>query len=161
MMFSFRRNWPCVRQHDASDCAAAVVSTVLLTYKKETTLMKIRELIGTDAYGTSVKGIVDGLEKTGFNVKAVRTTSDEITRDLTFPAIAQVRTKEGLNHFIVIHKVTKSDQMIISDPAKGVSKYERGEFEQIFTGVILLMVPTSDFERTSLKDKGMLDLLSH
>lgn len=47
-------------QHDASDCAAAVVSTVMLKYKKESTIMKIREIIGTDAYGTTVKGIILG-----------------------------------------------------------------------------------------------------
>ena len=42
------KKWPCVLQHDASGCAAAVVSTVLLRYKQESTIMKIRELIGTD-----------------------------------------------------------------------------------------------------------------
>lgn len=34
--------WPCTMQHDASDCAATVVSTVMLYYKKEITIMKIR-----------------------------------------------------------------------------------------------------------------------
>ena len=37
-------------QHDQSDCAAAVVSTVLLSYKKELSIMKIREIIGTVSY---------------------------------------------------------------------------------------------------------------
>lgn len=152
------KKWPCVLQHDASDCAAAVVSTVLLRYKQESTIMKIRELIGTDAYGTTVKGIVTGLEKLHFNVKAVRTKADEITRDLTFPAIAQVKTSEGLNHFVVIHKVTSSDKLIIADPAKGVSKYEREEFDGMFTGVIIFMVPTSEFEAMRIKDQGMFDL---
>ncbi|WP_234969297.1 cysteine peptidase family C39 domain-containing protein [Bacillus massilinigeriensis] len=72
-------------QHDASDCAAAAISTVLQTYKIEYSIMKIREIIGTDAYGTSVKGIVDGLERLHFNVKAIRTTAFEITRDMTLP----------------------------------------------------------------------------
>lgn len=154
----FFEKYPCVKQHDASDCAAAVVSTVLQRYKQETTIMKIREIIGTDAYGTTVKGIVEGLEKLHFNVKAVRTTTEEITRDLTYPAIAQVRTKEGLNHFVVIHKVTKSDQFIIADPAKGVDKYDREEFDSMFTGVLVFMVPTSQFEMMRIKDKGMFDL---
>lgn len=77
-------------QHDASDCAAAVVSTVMLRYKKESTIMKVREMIGTDAYGTTVKGIMDGLEKLNFNAKAIRTTVEQITADLTYPAIAQI-----------------------------------------------------------------------
>jgi ATP-binding cassette subfamily B protein len=147
-----------VKQHDASDCAAAVVSTVLLTYKQEITIMKIREVIGTDAYGTTVKGIVEGLEKLHFSVKALRTTTEEITSDLTFPAIAQIRTKEGLNHFVVIHKVTKSNKLIIADPAKGVDKYEREEFDKMFTGVLVFMIPTTEFEMMRIKDKGMFDL---
>lgn len=114
-------------QHDASDCAAAVVSTVMLRYKKESTIMKVREMIGTDAYGTTVKGIMDGLEKLNFNAKVIRTTVEQITADLTYPAIAQIQTEEGLNHFVVIHKVTKKDQMIIADPAKGIERKDKAD----------------------------------
>ena len=73
-------------QHDQSDCAAAVVSTVLLSYKKELSIMKIRETIGTDMYGTTVSGIVTGLEKLHFTVKAVRVGIEELSPKLTFPA---------------------------------------------------------------------------
>ncbi|WP_086523315.1 peptidase domain-containing ABC transporter [Bacillus sp. S1-R1J2-FB] len=152
------KKWPCELQHDASDCAAAIVSTVLLRYKQEMTITKIREIIGTDSYGTTVKGIVAGLEKLHFNVKAIRTKTDEITSDLTFPAIAQIKTSEGLNHFVVIHKVTKSDKLIIADPSKGLHKCDREEFDNLFTGVVIFMVPTSEFEMMRIKDQGMLDL---
>lgn len=76
------KKYPNTKQHDASDCAAAVISTVLLTYKHEATIMKIREIIGTDAYGTSVKGIVEGLEKLKFDVKAIRAKTKDITMDV-------------------------------------------------------------------------------
>ena len=145
-------------QHDASECAAAVISTILLTYKQEISIMKIREIMGTDAYGTSVKGVVEGLEKLHFNVKAIRTTSQEITSDVTYPAIAQVHTKEGLNHFVVIHKVTKKDELVLADPAKGLSTIPREEFSNLFTGVLIVMVPTSEFEQVKYKDKSMFDL---
>lgn len=145
-------------QHDASDCAAAVVSTILLSYKKEMTIMKIRELIGTDAYGTTVKGIVEGLEKLHFNAKAVRTTVEELKPELTYPAIAQIRTDEGLNHFVIIHHVTKKGQLVIADPSKGVEKISIKAFQKQFSGVLIFMVPTSEFEWLSMKDKGMFDL---
>ena len=148
---------PCTMQHDASDCAAAAISTILLTYKQEMSIMKIRETIGTDLYGTSVKGIVEGLEKLHFNVKAIRTEIDDITKEVTMPSIAQIRTKEGLNHFVVIHKI-KEDKIQIADPAKGIQKLEREEFAKLFTGVLILMIPTSEFERTKVQGKGMFDL---
>lgn len=147
----------CTMQHDASDCAAATISTVLLCYKQELSIMKIREIIGTDLYGTSVKGIVEGLEKLKFEVKAIRVEINDLKADITFPAIAQIRTKEGLNHFVVIHKV-KNDNMYIADPAKGNEKLTRDAFGKLFTGVLIVMVPTSEFEKLSYKNKGMFDL---
>jgi len=150
----------CVLQNDASDCAAAVVSTILLTYRQEVSIAKIREVIGTDAYGTTVKGIVTGLEKFHFSVKALRTTSEELSPDLTYPAIAQIRTREGLNHFVVIHKVTKSNKIILADPSIGIQKYDRESFNNLFTGVIIFMVPTSDFEVGGSKEKGLFNLFA-
>ena len=37
-----------------------------------------------------MKGIVFGLEKINFNTKAIRVEIDDITEDITFPAIAQI-----------------------------------------------------------------------
>lgn len=67
---------------------------------------------------------MDSLEKLHFNAKAIRTTTEELTPGLTYPAIAQIRTEEGLNHFVVIHKVTKKGQITIANPAKGIEKLE-------------------------------------
>lgn len=120
--------------------------------------MKIRETIGTDAYGTTVKGVMDGLEKLHFNAKAIRTTAEELTADLTYPAIAQIRTTEGLNHFVVIHKVTKRGKVIIADPAKGIEKVDLEDFAKQFSGVVIFIMPTSEFELMNIKDKGMFDL---
>ena len=144
-------------QHDASDCGAAAISTILLTYKQEMSIMKIREIIGTDLYGTSVKGIVLGLEKLNFNTKAIRVEIEDVTEDITFPAIAQIHTKEGLHHFVVIHKLKKGT-FEIADSAKGNLKMSKEEFGELFTGVLVLMVPTAEFERIKYKDKGMFDL---
>jgi ATP-binding cassette, subfamily C, bacteriocin exporter len=152
------KGYSCTMQHDASDCAAAAISTILLEYNSEMSIMKIREIIGTDSYGTSVKGMVDGLEKLHFNVKAVRTIASDITKDITFPAIAQIRTTEGLNHFVVIHKVLKNQRFLIADPDRGLMKLTLEDFEELFTGVLLLMIPNSEFERIAYKNMGMFDL---
>lgn len=151
------KKFPCTMQHDASDCGAAVISTVLSYYKRDMSMMKIREMIGTDMYGTSVKGIVDGLEKLNFNVKAIRVELSDVTNEVTLPAIAHIRTKEGLNHFVVIHKI-KNEKYWIADPEKGNLTLEKDEFTALFSGVLVLMVPTSEFEQMNVKDKGMFDL---
>ncbi|WP_455720714.1 cysteine peptidase family C39 domain-containing protein [Agathobacter sp.] len=37
-----------IKQHDATDCAAACMGMVCLHYKKETTITKLRDMMGTD-----------------------------------------------------------------------------------------------------------------
>lgn len=46
------KRYTCVMQHDASDCAPASIATVLLRYKQEISISKLREIIGTDLYGS-------------------------------------------------------------------------------------------------------------
>lgn len=37
-----------VRQHDTTDCAAASLAMVCLHYKKEITITRLRDMMGTD-----------------------------------------------------------------------------------------------------------------
>ena len=151
------KKYPCTMQHDASDCAAAAISTILQTYKCDVSIMKIREIIGTDLYGTSVKGIIDGLEKLKFQAKAIRVSLEDFTEDMTYPAIAQIHTKEGLYHFVVIHKYKKK-MLWIADPSKGIVKMSYNDFSNLYTNVLIVMVPTSEFEKMKYKGKGMFEL---
>lgn len=145
-------------QHDQSDCAAAVVSTVLKTYGQEYSIMKIREIIGTDMYGTTVKGVVHGLEKLKFNVKAVRVNLEDFNKEVTLPAILQVKTLSGENHFIVLHKILRKNKLLIDDPAIGLKRIEYEELEKIFLGIAIFMVPKSDFEVKKDKSGSMFNI---
>lgn len=125
------KKYPCTMQHDQSDCAAAVVSTVLLSYKKELSIMKIREIIGTDMYGTTVSGIVSGLNKLNFTVKAVRVALEDLTPKLTFPAILQVKNDLGKNHFVVLYSIKRNSKFYVADPASGIRKMSSDELGEM------------------------------
>ena len=155
-MLSFKK-YPVVLQHDEADCAAAALSTIYRFYKKELTIMKIREIIGTDAYGTSVQGIVSGAEKLGFEAKALKIQIDDIDGGYTLPAIAHVITDTGLNHFIVINKI-KNGKFWISDPARGAIELTKEEMTKQFTGVLVLLLPKSEFETNYLAKTTMWQL---
>lgn len=148
------KKYPCIMQRDSSDCVAATIATVLQTYKMDMSITKIREVIGTNAYGTSVDGMVECLENLHFKVKAIHTEMSQLTSDITYPCIAQTKTEEGLNHFVVIHNL-KDDVLSIADPAKGFDTLTRQEFEQGFTGICIMMVPSSDDEQMSYQNRGM------
>ena len=48
------RKFKLMKQHDMTDCAAACLAMICLYYKKETTITKLRDLIGTDLKGTNL-----------------------------------------------------------------------------------------------------------
>ena len=52
-----------IKQHDATDCAAACMAMVCLHYKKETTITKLRDMMGTDLKGTNLIGLYICAEK--------------------------------------------------------------------------------------------------
>ena len=43
-----------IKQHDATDCAAACMAMVCLHYKKETTITRLRDMKGTNLIGLSI-----------------------------------------------------------------------------------------------------------
>jgi len=113
-------------------------------YKKEITITKLRDVLGTDIKGTTLKGLEDGARGLGFDTRAIRVDKEGFKSKYTLPAIAHVITKEGLSHFVVIHKV-KKEKVTILDSAKGVIKEEIDEFYKKFDGVLLLLIPNNEF----------------
>ena len=139
-----------VKQHDATDCAAACMAMVCLHYKKETTITKLRDMMGTDLKGTNLIGLSKCAEKLGFMSQAVRVDREGFLSKYTLPAIANVITKEGLSHFVVVFKITKK-YVVIGDPAKDILKVEIDEFYKNFTGALLLLRPNQKFAGGKLK----------
>ncbi len=109
---------------------------------------------GTDVKGTTVLGIVQTLEKLGFEAKAVRITRETFEEKFTLPIIARVLTKEGLTHFVVVHKIYKN-KLLIADPAKGLKKIAKDEFFEDFDGYAVFCAPTNDFIADKTKTKGV------
>ncbi|MEN2773561.1 peptidase domain-containing ABC transporter [Acetivibrio clariflavus] len=139
-----------VRQHDATDCAAACLAMICLHYKKETTITKLRDLMGTDIKGTNIIGLKKCCDELGFTSQAVRVDKEGFLSDFTLPCIANVITKEGLSHFVVIFKKTKK-HVIIGDPAKNLLKVKIDEFYKDFTGVLLILKPNQNFVSDKIK----------
>lgn len=147
-----------IKQHDATDCAAACLAMVCLHYKKETTITQFRDLMGTDLKGTNLIGLSKCADTLGFVSQAIRVDRENFLTDFTLPCIANVITKEGLSHFVVVFKKVRhkgTDYVIIGDPAKDLMKITMDEFFQTFTGTLLLLSPDGRFE-SGKTDKGKI-----
>ena len=93
-----------VRQHDTTDCAAACLAMVCLHYKKEITITRLRDMMGTDLKGTNLVGLQKAANELGFTTAAVRVDRENFLSDFSLPCIAQVITDQGLAHFVVVFK---------------------------------------------------------
>ena len=169
-----------VRQHDSTDCAAASLAMVCLHYKKEITITRLRDMMGTDMKGTNLVGLQKAANELGFSTAAVRVDRENFLSDFTLPAIAQVITDQGMTHFVVIFKKTTikeddarrkhvvqeeerkadaskkykcKDYVVIGDPANELKKISLDEFYKNFTGVLLLLNPTAEFKGGTGKHK--------
>jgi ATP-binding cassette subfamily B protein len=133
------RKYTCVRQHDQSDCGAAALATVALHHRRPLGLEQMRDLAGTDRIGTNLLGLLQAAEKLGFAARGVKGAYEALPQ-VPLPAIAHVKTEEGLGHFVVLHRV-RGNAVLVADPGRGVHKLSREEFCRRWTGYLLLLVP--------------------
>ena len=145
-----------VKQHDSTDCAAACMAMVCLHYKKETTITRLRDMMGTDLKGTNLIGLSKCAEELGFISQAVRVDREGFLSKYTLPAIANIITKEGLSHFVVIFKITDK-YVVVGDPANDLERLEIDEFYKNFTGALLLLKPNQKFVGGKLKEDKVIE----
>lgn len=143
-----------IKQFDITDCGAACIASVSAYYGLRFPLAQIRQYAYTNQKGTNILGMVDALDKLGFNAKGAR-AEFEALKIVPKPTIAHVIVKGVLQHFVVIYKVgnTKIKYM---DPSDGkMHEVSHEDFQKMWTGVIILVEPNKNFEAA---DKTVSDI---
>lgn len=149
-----------IRQHDVSDCGPTCLAIIAKYYKGKVSIAKLREKMGTNTEGTSLKGLIAGAESIGFKTEALKTiqnSADNIV-DIPLPCISHMIVDGDLLHYVVILKVEK-DNIVISDPGQGIVKLSRelfckledvkaGDKQYRWTGILLILSPSNEFERS-------------
>jgi HlyB family type I secretion system ABC transporter len=147
------RRFTCVRQYDQSDCGAAALATIAVHHRRPVGLQQMRELAGTDRVGTNLLGLLEGAEKLGFSARAVKGEFEALA-EVPMPAVAHVRTAEGLGHFVVLHRVTRN-KVIVADPARGIEKLSHDAFRSKWTGYLLLVTPDQAATRPDVGEEPL------
>ncbi len=135
----------CVRQAEQADCGAAALATVCLQHRRPIALPRLRELAAVDRAGASMAGLKRAAEALGFVCSGVKGPWDALAT-VPLPAIAHVRTRDGFGHFVVLHRFERT-HVTIADPARGVLRLSRAEFEGMWTHRLLLLAPQPEFVR--------------
>lgn len=139
-----RRFQNIIRQQYDFSCGSAAVATLLTYhYDRKTSerdafqaMWDVGEQARIKQYGFSLLEMKRYLESLGLKADGFRLTLDRIA-EIGVPGIALIDVK-GYRHFVVIKGLT-AETVLIGDPAKGLHKRSRKEFERHWDGTILFV----------------------
>lgn len=131
------------------DCGPSCLQMVARFYGKKFSLPDLREKSYITREGVSFLGISEAAESIGFKTIGVRIPFPKLAEETPLPCIVHWRQK----HFVVVYKI-KKDTVYVADPARGLVKYSRDEFEKNWAttkideekvGLVLILQPTPEF----------------
>ena len=132
---------PVVMQLEALECGAAALCMVMAYYDKWVPLEKVRQDCGVSRDGSKAKNIYLAAEHYGFDVSAFRMSPESIRENGKFPCIIHW----NMNHFVVLDGF-KGKYVYLNDPARGEVRVTWEEFDNSFTGVTIIPVPSDHFQ---------------
>ncbi|MCM1141773.1 MAG: peptidase domain-containing ABC transporter, partial [Muribaculum sp.] len=138
-----------IKQRDAMQCGVASLAMLCSCYGRMIDVSTLEHICVPSNQGVSLKGLIDASEAIGLKAVPVRAGVDELRGEL--PAILHWNQ----NHFVVLLSANKAlTKFKIADPAKGVIRLSRQEFEKGWIssevegkrkGIAMLCEPTDEF----------------
>ena len=128
-----------VAQVDERDCGAAALATVCRHFGRRVSLARIRQLVQTARDGTSLRALCCAAQTLGLAARSVKASKRHLD-ELPLPAIAHW---DG-NHWVVVYDVDER-HVRVSDPAVGLRRLTRAEFEAKWSGYVALFDYTDAF----------------
>src|SRR5262245_10774461 len=129
-----------ILQIDEMDCGSACLGMICRHFGRKVSLARIRQLCHTATDGTSLKAISRASAELGLASRALKISLRNLPL-MPLPAIVHWED----NHWIVLYDV--NEQFVrVADPARGLRKLPRREFETKWTGYAALFDYTPAFE---------------
>jgi ATP-binding cassette subfamily B protein len=143
------RRFSLVRQIDEMDCGAACLAMVCRYFGRSVSLARIRRLVHTSLDGTSLKALCHAAEELGLAARSVKTSGQRLG-DMPLPAIVHW---EG-NHWLILYDVDEK-HVRVADPAIGLRRLGRAEFDQKWSGYAALFDYTEAFKKAPVEDANL------
>jgi NHLM bacteriocin system ABC transporter peptidase/ATP-binding protein len=144
---------PTILQMEAVECGAASLAMVLAYHGCRVPLEELRQQCGVSRDGTKASNILKAAQRYGLAAKGFRKEPEQL-EELPLPSIIHW----NFNHFVVFEGIA-GGQAWLNDPAIGPRRVPLAELSECFTGVVLAMEPTEEFEPRSAPSELGRELL--
>ncbi|MCP1728221.1 ATP-binding cassette subfamily B protein RaxB [Natronospira proteinivora] len=136
-----RRELPLIQQSEAAECGIACLGMIAGYFGYRVGLSDLRQKFSISMEGCTLLDLMNFAEKLALASRPLRVELDDL-KAFKVPVILHW----DLNHFVVL-KGIKGKKYIIHDPAQGIRYLSHDEVSSHFTGVVLELLPTKEFQQ--------------
>ncbi len=132
---------PVFHQSEVAECGITCLAMVAYYHGHKINMLAMRQKYPVGIQGITVKQMLSVANDIGLSGRVLKLELGQLSKVKT-PAILHW----NFNHFVILNSVNRRG-ITIHDPAKGKVKLSWNDVSEAFTGIVIELTPTNNFEQ--------------